>query len=357
MNNCEKFIQNFYDMESSDDAFLVTSLPNRFYISGFHSSDGFIFATKNEVYLAVDFRYYEMAKMQVKPPLQVLLVEGRYSDTLKELVQKHNVSKLCIEDKSLTVAEFEFYKKTFPEIVFSNGSTFLENLRSVKSFDELEFIKQAQKITDSAFSHILNFISDRRTEADVALELEYFMRRSGADGIAFDTIAVSGKKSSLPHGTPSELFLQKDAFLTMDFGAKFNGYCADMTRTVVLGRANEEMKRVYDTVLCAQRLALDKIHAGVIGSDVDRSARDYIYSQGYKGCFGHSTGHGLGIEVHEMPSFSPSYNKKIEKGCVLSVEPGIYIEDKFGVRIEDIVFVTEDGHENLTKSCKELIEI
>ena len=203
----------------------------------------------------------------------------------------------------------------------------------------------------------MDFISCDKTERDVALELEYFMRRAGAHGIAFDTIAVSGNNSSLPHGTPSDTLLQKDSFLTMDFGAKFNGYCADMTRTVVLGRANEEMKKVYNTVLCAQTYALNKIRAGVLGSQVDKSARDFIYAQGFDGCFGHSTGHGLGIDVHEMPSFSPSYNKKIEKGSVLSVEPGIYIEGKFGVRIEDIVYVTDEGCTNLTKSSKELIEI
>ena len=357
MNNCENFIQKFFKDKKTSDAVLITSFSNRFYLTHFSSSDGFVLATKEEVYLAVDFRYYEMAKKKVKPPFKVVLVEGRYSETLKEIVKKHNVSNLWIEDKSLSISELDFYKKIFPKVQFLYVSAFFETLRSIKTLEELEFIKKAQEITDNAFSHILNFISDKKTESEVALELEYFMRKQGADGIAFDTIAVSGKKSSLPHGTPSHVLLQKDAFLTMDLGAKYNGYCADMTRTVVLGRANDEMKRVYDTVLNAQKLALDKIRAGVLGSEVDKGAREYIYSHGYEGCFGHSTGHGLGIDVHEMPSFSPSYNKIIEKGCVLSVEPGIYIEDKFGVRIEDIVYVTDDGYENLTKSSKELIEI
>jgi Xaa-Pro aminopeptidase len=257
----------------------------------------------------------------------------------------------------MSVAELDIYKKRFPKLSFFNIGTALSDFRAIKDADEIEFIKNAQKITDNAFLHILNFINKERTENEIALELEFYMRTNGADGIAFDTICVSGTKSSLPHGTPSDIKISENSFLTMDFGARFNGYCSDMTRTIVVGNASDKMLDVYFTVLKAQQLALDNITAGVLGCDVDRAARDYIYSHGYEGCFGHSTGHGLGIDVHEAPSFSPNYKKPIPNGAILSVEPGIYIEGKFGVRIEDIVIVKVDGYENLTKSQKQLIQI
>ncbi len=357
MTNTQRFSNAFFASHEKSDAVLLTSHSSRFYVTGFQSSDGLVFVTREKTYLIVDFRYYEMAEKSVKFPVETLLAEGRFSDVLKTLIKKHSIKNIWIEDAHLSVADFEIYKKRFPDISFSNLGNALDEVRAVKNDEEISFIKQAQKITDSAFSHILNFISPKKTEKEVALELEFFMRKNGADGIAFDTICVSGEKSSLPHGTPSDIPISQNAFLTMDFGAKFNGYCADMTRTVVLGRANDEMREVYSVVLEAQKRALATIKGNVLGSEVDSAARDYIYSKGFEGCFGHSTGHGLGIDVHEAPSFSPKYNKAIPEGAILSVEPGIYLHAKWGVRIEDIVLVTRDGCMNLTSSDKDLIEI
>lgn len=357
MMNIEKFSQKFFADKSYENAALITSGTNRFYLSGFSSSEGVVFVTKDSNYLLVDFRYYEMAKLKVKDAFEIILCDCAFSEKIKELILKHSVSNVWIEDSKITVAELARYQKIFDGISFMHLKNTLEDLRSVKSDEEIEFIKSAQKITDDAFSHILNFISKDKTEKEVALELEYYMRLNGADGIAFDTICVSGAKSSLPHGVPSDVRLTQNSFITMDFGAKFNGYCADMTRTVVLGKADEKMTQVYSTVLEAQRRALEKIRSGVLGEVVDSSARDYIYKCGYEGCFGHSTGHGLGIEVHEEPRFSPKYKKQISENAVLSVEPGIYLEGEYGVRIEDIVVVKHDGVENLTKSEKNLIEI
>ena len=220
-------------------------------------------------------------------------------------------------------------------------------------------MRRAQALTDAAFSHILGFLKPSVREIDVALELEYFMRKNGADGIAFHTIAVSGSASALPHGVPRDLPLEK-GFLTMDFGAKVNGYCADMTRTVVIGRADEEMKRLYRTVLAAQNAALEMAVGGVSCRALDLAARGVIDGAGYEGCFGHSLGHGVGIDVHEAPRLSRGAGELevLVPGNVVTVEPGIYLAGRYGCRIEDMIAINLDGSiENLTKSTKDLIEI
>jgi Xaa-Pro aminopeptidase len=215
---------------------------------------------------------------------------------------------------------------------------------------------RAQEITDRAFEHILGFINPDRTEIEVALELEFYMRKLGAEGIAFETIAVSGDASSLPHGVPRDVKLKK-GFFTMDFGAKFNGYCADMTRTVVIGKADEDIKKVYNTVLSAQTAVLDVLGEGMLCREADKIARDIIYGAGYEGCFGHSLGHGVGMFIHESPRLASVWDKPLEVGNIVTVEPGIYIEGKYGVRIEDMVWLTENGAVNLTKAPKDLIEM
>ena len=222
-----------------------------------------------------------------------------------------------------------------------------------------DLIAKAQEITDLAFSHILNFISPNVTEREVALELEFFMRKQGSEGVAFPTIAVSGPASSRPHGVPSDVPLRQ-GFLTMDFGAKIDGYCADMTRTVVIGKADEEMKRLYATVLSAQEAALSEIHEGMRCRDADEIARSIIRNAGYGEAFGHSLGHGVGMLVHEKPNLSPraDENSRLEAGNVVTVEPGIYLEGRFGCRIEDMIAINADGSvHNFTKSPKHLIEI
>ena len=223
-----------------------------------------------------------------------------------------------------------------------------------KDEDELSRIRAAQSITDAAFSHILGYLRPGVTETDIALELEFFMRKNGAESTAFPTICVSGKKSSLPHGVPENVPVSK-GFLTMDFGAKYRGYCADMTRTVCIGEPTEKMRHVYRTVLDAQSDAFNAIFAGVSGCAVDKAARDRIEGAGYKGCFGHSTGHSLGIDIHEAPNFSANNTSPVPENAVLSVEPGVYLEGEFGVRIEDIVKISPEGFENFTKSPKDLI--
>ncbi|MEG0470638.1 MAG: M24 family metallopeptidase, partial [Longicatena sp.] len=212
-------------------------------------------------------------------------------------------------------------------------------------------------ITDKAFLHICDFIKVGQTEFDIAIELEYTMKKLGATGLAFDSIIVSGVNSSLPHGVPSDKKIEQGDFITMDFGASYNGYCSDMTRTVAIGKISDEQQKVYDTVLKAQLMAIDAIKAGVTYSDIDNVARSYIYSQGYEGCFGHGLGHSLGLYIHEDPRFSYACHEVAQENVMMTVEPGVYLSGKFGVRIEDMVLITENGVDIITKSEKKLITL
>ena len=260
----------------------------------------------------------------------------------------------------MSCAAYRIFEKAFENCtLLSGGSKILTSLRSVKTAEELERMARAQEITDRAFTHILSFLSPEVTEREVALELEFFMRRNGAEACAFSTIAVSGSASSLPHGVPRSCRLER-GLLTMDFGARVEGYCSDMTRTVCIGKASEEEKTVYNTVLSAQRAALDFVAEGVSCREADAKARSVIEKAGYGPYFGHSLGHGVGMLVHESPSLSPKApeDSVLKRGNVVTVEPGIYLEGRFGCRIEDMVAIDLDGSvRNFTKSPKELIEI
>lgn len=340
----------------SGDAAFITSEWNRKYLSGFSASDGFIVITERDAVFFADGRYIEAAQKQIKN-MQVRLFSG-FSD-IKDYLIGQKIERVIIEADEITVASLKNYRKVLG-IRISNSnilSDTLAKLRMIKSQDEIENIKAAQRITDATFSHILNFIKVGVTEKDIALELEFFMRKMGSEGVAFDTIVVSGKNSSLPHGVPSQKKIQNGDFITMDFGAVVNGYRSDMTRTVAVRNVSEEQKAVYEKVLTAQKAALKKIKAGKICSEIDKIARDIIDSSEYKGAFNHSLGHSVGIDIHEKPNFSPKCNVRLEKNMVLTVEPGIYLPDKFGVRIEDMVLVTDNGVVNLTNSAKELIII
>ena len=270
------------------------------------------------------------------------------------------ITRAVIEEAELSCSSFKKFTECFEGVEIGFGaSELLRSLRAVKTQDEINKIAEAQALTDEAFLHILDFISPLRTEKEVALELEFFMRRRGAEGVAFDTIAVSGPSSSLPHGVPCDVPLRQ-GFLTMDFGARVDGYCSDMTRTVAIGLANDEMRLVYDTVLKAQSAALSVIREGISCFDADRAARDIIREAGFGEYFGHSLGHGVGMFIHETPSLSPKADPSLtlKVGNVVTVEPGIYLEGRFGCRIEDMVAIAPDGSAyNFTKSPKELIEI
>ncbi len=338
------------------DCGVIMSPTNRQYFTGFSSSAGMLVVTKEQAYLIIDFRYYEKAAREIQG-CQVVLLED-YNKQLEEILKKHQCKTIAVEIERVTLAEYLRLKDYFTDYAFDTTSTFsdlINQLRMVKTPDEIYEILAAQEITEKAFDHILNFIKPGVTEKQVAFELDQYMRSHGADDISFETIAVSGKNSSSPHGTPTEKPLESGDFLTMDFGAMVHGYHSDMTRTVVIGKPTEEMEHLYQTVLEGQKMGLEAVCAGKKGQEVDNVVREYFDQQGYQGAFGHSLGHGVGMEIHEQPNLSPRSQTILQKGMVVTVEPGLYLPGKFGVRIEDMVVVTENGCRNLTNCKKELI--
>jgi len=343
--------------EKGADGALFFDGVNRMYLTGFPSTEGAVLCTEEETALFLDMRYALAAENKSLKGVKVIRSTSTLMADLYAYAKARDVKRLIIESTAVTLNELERLKKAMPDIEFIPVTDICGEARQIKTVAELALTQKAQSITDACFAHILGFIRVGMSEAEVAAEMEYFMKKQGADGLAFDTIAVSGAKSALPHGTPDGSLLVNNAFFTMDFGARYCGYCSDMTRTVVLGKASEEMRRVYATVLEAQERAIAAIKEGVACKAVDAAARELIREKGYGKYFTHSTGHSLGLEIHESPACSPRSEAVLKTGMLMTVEPGIYIEGFGGVRIEDMVFVTEKGCKNLTASPKNLIEI
>ena len=346
-------------ISASADAALFFDDVCMYWASGFYSTDGAVVIDAEATKLFVDSRYYEAAESAKKrgelfDDVQVILLDKN----IIELIKERAAGKVFAVDSELvTVARLERLKKAFEGYEIRTAENICKDLRMIKSPDEIEKIKTAQAITDAAFEHITHFIRKGLSEKRIAAELEFFVKSNGGDNMSFDTICVSGPNSSLPHGVPGECEICENSFLTMDFGVKYKGYCSDMTRTVVLGKADEEMKRVYETVLKAQLAGIAAAKGGTGGSVIDNAARSIISDAGYGKYFGHGLGHSVGIEIHEDPRFSPKYDKPVPAGSIMTVEPGIYLPGKYGVRIEDMVLMTENGCEVLTKSPKNLIEL
>lgn len=336
------------------DAVYITSATSHRYFSKFDNGDGSLLITKGSAYAFEDFRYIETANKLLSGAYTVIEPKGKKQEWLSDILKKEGICALGIEDYEMSLFEYESFKSWSPCKLLPIGNT-IEAIREVKDEWEIEQIKKAQIITDKAFEHILGILSTDITETDVAAELEYFMRKNGAEDKSFETISISAEKTSLPHGVPENIKLKK-GFFTMDFGATVNGYHSDMTRTVCIGKADEEMKKLYNTVLEAQLRALEYLQAGVNTKDADNVAREIIYKD-YKGYFGHSLGHSVGLVIHEHPALSPNCDKILVPGNVVTVEPGIYIPGKYGTRIEDLVVIREGGITNLTSSPKELIEL
>ena len=342
------------------DALVVSSEINQAYICGLDYTDGYVMVLRDSAHVLADFRYIEIAEKTVDAKVfRVVRPEGGMLTCVAETLAAAGVKKVGFEEDELNVASYLRLRGGLDKSIelAPSGSAMLNLLRQVKDEDELAVTARAQDITDRAFAHILEVIKPDMTERELALELEYTMRRMGADAMAFDIIAVSGTASSLPHGVPRDCKLER-GFLTLDFGAKVGGYCSDMTRTVVIGKADEEMKKLYNTVLSAQKAALDMLREGVTGVAADKVARDIIDNAGYRGCFGHGLGHGVGRYIHENPRLSFAAGETpLVRGNIVTVEPGIYLAGKYGCRIEDMVAITENGIQNFTKSPKELIEL
>ena len=343
------------------DAVIITSEVNQRYITGFNFQDGLVLVTASRAVLITDFRYIEAAKAsKAADEFEIVTPDKRQSLYCYDVIKDCSAKTVAVEEATISLSLYETFVKVCEGCEVKGGaSAIIDKLREFKDADEIASTAKAQDIADAAFKHIIEFIRPDMTEIDVALELEFFMRAHGAESTAFDTIAVSGKASSLPHGEPRNVQLEK-GFLTMDYGAKVDGYCSDMTRTIVIGKADDDMKRLYNTVLEAQLAALAAMKPGALCREMDKIARDIIDGAGYVGRFGHSLGHGVGMYIHEAPGLSQKVmpeDRKLTPGHIVTCEPGIYIEGKYGCRIEDMVAVLEDGILNFTHSPKELIEI
>lgn len=336
-------------------AVLIYSEINRRYLTGFASSLGYLLLTSNVNYLFIDGRYYEAA-CKSACNVTVVLLENIY-EQINDVLREQNISKLLIEDNN-TISFLSNLRKSIKVRVVPSHQLYnkLSVMRSIKTKFEIDSIIAAQRIAEKAFEDVLEYIKEGVSEKEIASFLDYRMKIYGSEANAFETIVVSGKNSSLPHGVPTSKEIKNGDFITMDFGAKINGYCSDMTRTVAIGFVSEEMKNIYNIVLSAQEEVFKKASAGVTCSDLDLVARKIIENAGYGDYFIHSTGHGVGLEIHELPFVSKrNFDTKLRKGQVITDEPGIYLPDKFGVRIEDMLLITKNECKNLTNAPKYLI--
>lgn len=338
----------------TDGAFLVTNDKNIYYFTGLWDSNGYLLITKENAYLFVDFRYGEVAEKTVNSA--DVIVFNKLFDELNNVLKNDNVTKLYVETNVLTMEQYKTYSDKL-NVTLSEENTLdkiILDLRIVKDSYEQQLMQKAQDITEEAFNKIVPLIKVGTTERTLSVELEYQMKLLGAESVSFDLITITGKKTSLPHGVPSNDMIKNGDFVTFDIGATYKGYHSDMTRTVAVGSVTDKMKEVYNIVLDAHKMAMASVKPGMKCSDIDKIARDYIYSKGYEGCFGHATGHGVGLDIHEYPTVSPRCDTILKQGMIVTIEPGIYIKDNFGVRIEDTVIVTENGYKSFVSLPKEL---
>ena len=348
-----------YIPEYADGA-LIISNENRRYFTNFVSSLGYLLVTRKESYLFVDSRYSEAASKQAE---NCIVIEfKKLSDSLSEVINQNGLKNIMLESAAFTLMESAYIENMLDKvntraIKSDELNKIINTMRLYKTAGEIKKMQKAQDITENALTETLKLVKEGVTERDIALELEFKMRKSGAEGVSFDLIVLSGKKTSMPHGVPDGNKIQNGDFLLFDIGATYDGYHSDMTRTYAFGNVSDEQRKVYEIVRQAQQNALDMVKDGITCGEVDKAAREYIYRSGYEGYFGHSTGHGVGLEIHEVPSVSPKSDFTIHNGMVITVEPGIYLPDKFGVRIEDMIIVTDSGYKNFATLSKELIVI
>lgn len=351
-------VKNLFNRLNGIDAVLVTSQNNRQYFTGFQGTFGFLVLTENRAVYITDSRYYEMAVDAMKPRgIEVELIGGGLAAYQKasEILKSLGAEKVGFEDTEITVAELAALKKNLPGFKFLPAGEQILAVRCTKTEEELEYISKAQSITDKAFAEILKFIKKDVTELDIATELEYQIKKSGATGLAFDSIIASGANSSKPHAHPTSKKIAPGDPITMDFGARYNGYCADMTRTVFCGEPGKEIRNIYNIVLNAQLAVLSNVIIGMTGKEVDSLAREIITANGYKDNFQHGLGHSVGLDIHEKPTMNMISEEVLSENQLITVEPGIYVPGLGGVRIEDLIVIKKDGIINLTKSPKDII--
>ena len=352
MKNLEKYLTLLQD---GVDGLLLTSRYSRFYAAEFDIAEGVAIVTRGGSCYFTDSRYIESAQNGIQG-MEVIEMNAAnpYDKLLNEAIARFGVEKMGFEEEFLSVAEFNEYQKELKAELLPMSAK-INSFRGIKEEWELDRMRRAQKITDATFSQILEKIKPGMTEKELQAELIYLLYKNGGEGLSFDPIVVSGPNTSLPHGVAGDRVIREGDFVTLDFGIMLEGYCSDMTRTVAVGYATEEMKKVYNTVLAAQTAGIAATHAGVYGRDVDAVARKVIKDAGYGEYFGHGYGHGIGLQIHESPNCNPKGDTIMQPGMICSAEPGIYLPGKFGVRIEDIVIFTADGCIDITESPKNLI--
>ena len=340
--------------ENGLEALLIASPYNRRYISGFTGSAGYALITSADSYFLTDFRYRVQAAEQLTG-FQVIEHGTSPLDEIRVLLEKEGIRKLGFEQEHVSYSEYVQWGGTLGGIELVPAAGLVEKLRMIKDDAELQVMQEAADLADRTFTHITGVLATGMKETDIALEMEVFMRSHGATSSSFDTIVASGERSALPHGVASSRIIGVDEFVKLDFGAYYNGYCSDLTRTVVIGKPSDKHKEIYNIVLEAQLYALDRIRPGMTGMEADALCRGIIAKYGYGDNFGHGTGHGLGMEIHEAPRLSRLGDTILTPGMTVTVEPGIYVPGFGGVRIEDDIVITESGIKILTSSPKDLI--
>lgn len=335
------------------DAYLVTSPANLRYLTNFTGTAGLAFITLDKAFFVTDFRYTEQANEQVQA-MTILQQQGDIISEILQLTKKEKVSVLGFEDMFMTYAEYSVFEEVI-DAELAPASGLIEQLREQKDAGEIAIIEKACAIADEGFEYILKMIRPGMTEIEVANQLDFFMRSLGATGTSFDTIVASGTRSALPHGVASEKRIEQGDLITLDFGCVYQGYVSDITRTFAIGDPGQQLKDIYQIVLAAQQKVIETAQAGISGAQLDAVARDFIAESGYGEAFGHSTGHGIGMEIHEGPNISRSNERLLDVGNVITDEPGIYLAGLGGVRIEDDLVILADGNRVLTQSPKELI--
>ncbi|KZE80894.1 Xaa-Pro dipeptidase [Paenibacillus elgii] len=337
-------------------ALLITNATNRKYMTGFTGSAGYVLITTDRAVLLTDFRYVTQASEQAAG-YEIIEHGPKVVESIHDLLRKWGIAKLGFEQTDLSYGTYSSYAEALGGIEFVPTGGLVELLRMIKDDEEIAVMQQAADLADRAFVHVLGLLKSGVKELDISLEIEMFVRKHGAASTSFETIVASGERSALPHGKASDKIIGTGEFVTLDFGAYYKSYCSDITRTVIVGTPTDKHRDIYKIVLEAQMEALERIKPGMTGKEADAVARDVIKRYGYGDHFGHGTGHGLGMEVHEAPRLSVQGDVVLAPGMVVTVEPGIYLPGFGGVRIEDDIVITETGNRRLTQSSKDLIVI
>lgn len=336
------------------DGFLVTSPYNLRYLTNFTGTTGLAVITLNKAFFVTDFRYTEQAAAQAQG-FEIIKNVGPIFDEVAKLCAQEELNGLAFEENHVSFAEYSVLEEIIEETPLIPISGMIENLREVKDEEEIAITQKACAIADQGFDYVLKTIKPGMTEIEVANQLDFYMRSLGASGVSFDTIVASGLRSAMPHGVASEKVIEQGDLITLDFGCYYQGYVSDMTRTFAIGDPGEKLREIYQVVLEAQLKVLEAAKPGLTGIQLDAVARDHITAAGYGEAFGHSTGHGIGLEIHEGPNVSFRADKQFVPGNIITDEPGIYLPGIGGVRIEDDLLITPDGNQVLTHAPKELI--